>query len=144
MGIEDEGFKNASEETQKQILRWMLTNAPNLKRIHLKTLELLSIVPEELLSYVKLPDELDICLSRKQDVHLLGTMSRTRCCLSLVCIYEPLPCIKEDRDDELANCQFRREFDLHIETILQNHQQSLKTVEIVGVYALGRLVIRPC
>ena len=92
-------------------------------------------------------NELEIRLSRKQDVNLLGTISRTRSCFNLIRISDPLAHVSEDRNDELVNCQFRRQFDLHMKGIIQKHQDSLKTVEIVCVYPLGRLchpVIHHC
>ena len=142
-GVEDKGFKNGSEETQKQILRWMLKDAPNLKKIRLQSLHMLSIVPEELLSYVKLPGELDIRLSTKQDINILGKISQARSCFSLTRIYEPHAHVKDDWDDELADSDLRRQFDFHMERILQNHHDSLRTIEIIGAYPLGVLLYPP-
>ena len=56
LSIAGKCFQDGSDEKLKDALRWMLKDAPNLKKFHLEDQDLLRIAPEEILSHVELPN----------------------------------------------------------------------------------------
>ena len=133
-------FPEGSEEAHKQIIRWMLKNAPNLKRIHAESLDLLRIVPEEMLSHVELQDSIDTCLNKRQDIEVLGKISQVRPRLRHIRVLEPRSRILRDLSSgEAVDAELRQNFYLQLERILRNHHQSLEIIELIGCFPLSRL-----
>ena len=135
-----------SEEMQKGILHWLLKDAPNLKRINLGVLDLLNIVPEELLPRVELQGAVDIHLNRKEDLDLFPKLSYALQYLSHIRIFashENLCALVEEEEEVPMNMGMVRQFDLELEQVLKNHHAHLKIIEIVGVYHLANLSFPP-
>ena len=137
-------LEHESEESQRDILSWLLKDAPNLKRINLAALELLKIVPEDLLTRVDLESSAQIHLTSKKSMEAFVNMPRTRFSLCHIRIFESSSqgwqCSHSyyppEYDDEPVDLGLRPQFDLEVEQALQNHHQHLQTIEVVGVYPL--------
>ena len=105
-----------------------------------RNLDLLRIVPEEMLSHVELQDFIDICLNKRQDIEVLGKISQIRPGLRHVRVLEPRACILVDLSTaEPVDAELRQSFYLQLERILQKHHQSLGILELIGTCPLARL-----
>ena len=144
--VSDEEFP---ESERKEILSWLLKDAPILEKIIAKDLQSLSLLPENVMRFVKLEDKFENRLRHRQDLSLLLSVSTEGFAVNHLWIYEPPSNVEHTRgdlvEDEILDVNLRQQFDCAVkQRILQSGQDTLKSIDIIGAYPLAHLCQPEC
>ena len=138
--VDSFGRNDAADVKRKEMLAWLLRDAPNLKRIHAGRLSVLQFVPAGILKRVTLGGQLSVRLERKQDLNTLVAVSDKGCGLNDIRISTPDSyCVGGNVAKVPVDPKARQQYDSAVEHLLQSAHQCLKTIYFGPDYPLGNL-----
>lgn len=141
--------KDGPEAKRKETTRWLLKNAPNLKKIVIDQLTCLKIVPAEILMTVELvlAPEFGFCVEKEEDIRSLPTMPDKVCGIMQGIYINSAPFFNYlehtenvgEMEGELRGWNPLHHFETTLEGVLRNEHKNLERITLHDAYPVGRL-----